>query len=489
MLFLWFASGIVMMYVEYPELTEEERLRSLPELGISSIEYGLDEIQPELAADHQISTIKLTSIVGRPTYELELRDPYGSVHNTRLFADSGEYLPAVTQETAKSAAVIYAENLELEAEPEYLDAIDMDQWTISGALRSHRPLHKVSLNDERGTILYISDLTGQVVLDTHRWERNWNWIGSTIHWIYPLQLRRHSALWADIVVWGSIAAIAAVFTGTIVGFLRLRIRRRYKHGRMTPYSGWQKWHHLFGIGCAAFIGMFLVSGLLSMSPFGLFENKTSPFPQVARYYSSGSIIEEDYLNGFETNLANLDHAIEQAQGAKPHIKELSWKAIGGVGVLTSYSENSRSTINLSRQELELHIVQTATQLLPDSQLLELETLDQFDNHYYSTHNRHRPLPALRAKFNDEEKTWYYIDKLTGEVLNRSTAVDRQRRWLYNGLHSLDFRFLLNHRPLWDLVILTLSALGIIFSSTAVVIGWKRLLKTKPPKFWRTKTPS
>ena len=52
MLFLWFASGIVMMYVEYPELTEEERLRSLPELDISSIEYGLDEIQPELAADH-----------------------------------------------------------------------------------------------------------------------------------------------------------------------------------------------------------------------------------------------------------------------------------------------------------------------------------------------------------------------------------------------------------------------------------------------------
>ena len=475
-----------MMYVEYPELTEDERLRSLPRLDINAIEYGLEDIQPELAADHQISTIKLTSIFGRPTYELELRDAFGRTHKTRLFADSGEYLSIITSETAKSSAKIYAENLGLAAKPEYLDAIDLDQWTISGALRSHRPLHKIALNDERGTILYISDLTGQVVLDTHYWERTLNWVGSTIHWIYPLQLRRHSALWADIVIWGSIAAIAAVVTGTIVGFLRLRVRKRYKNGQVTPYIRWQKWHHLLGIGCAAFIGMFLFSGLLSMSPFGLFENKTSPFPQVARYYSNDSLAQERYLNDFENSLSNLADAIEQAEETTPLIKELSWKSIGGQGVLTSYSENGRGAINFSDQELEQHIALTATRLLPDSQLLELEPLNQFDNYYYSTHNRYRPLPVLRVKFDDADQTWYYIDKLTGEIQSRSTAVDRQRRWLYNGLHSLDFRFLLDNRPLWDLVILALSALGIIFSGTAIVIGWRRLLNTKPFKFLRTR---
>ena len=36
--FLWFASGIVMMYVEYPMLTEQERIRSLSPLEIDAIE-------------------------------------------------------------------------------------------------------------------------------------------------------------------------------------------------------------------------------------------------------------------------------------------------------------------------------------------------------------------------------------------------------------------------------------------------------------------
>jgi hypothetical protein len=59
-------------------------------------------------------------------------------------------------------------------------------------------------------------------------------------------------------------------------------------------------------------------------------------------------------------------------------------------------------------------------------------------------------------------------------LGRSTSIDRVERWLYNGLHSLDFRFLLDYRPLWDIVVIILSIAGLVFCWTSMVIGWRRL---------------
>ena len=45
------------------------------------------------------------------------------------------------------------------------------------------------------------------------------------------------------------------------------------------------------------------------------------------------------------------------------------------------------------------------------------------------------------------------------------------------LHSLDFLFLIQHRPRWDLLVISLSIAGFLFSLTACLIGWRRL---RPP---------
>ena len=108
--------------------------------------------------------------------------------------------------------------------------------------------------------------------------------------------------------------------------------------------------------------------------------------------------------------------------------------------------------------------------------MSLELISEYDNYYYSRHNRFRPLPVYRAKFDDEESTWFHIDLNTGEVVNRLTQATRLERWIYNGLHSLDFMVLWQRRPLWDAVVIFLSILGLVFSLTSVVIGWRRLVK-------------
>jgi hypothetical protein len=225
--------------------------------------------------------------------------------------------------------------------------------------------------------------------------------------------------------------------------------------------------------------MFIVSGLFSMNPFGIFDNKTSSVEQVKRY--TGDTYN---LIAFDQSLKNLKDHAEKIQG----IKELSWQMLDGEGLLIAKSENSNSSLdpfrtvtNMNPKELTQKTRNAISQLLPDSELVKLDKIIEYDNYYYTTHNRYMPLPVFRARFSDTESTWYYIDATTSEILARSTQTDRVKRWLYNGLHSLDFRFLLANRPLWDIIVIFLSITGVIFSLTSLVIAWRRLRKNRSLK--------
>ena len=66
--FLWFASGIVMMYVEYPELTRDERLTSLPPLDLGSIKHSPYSVVESLNIPSVFSSVSLSNVQGRPAY-------------------------------------------------------------------------------------------------------------------------------------------------------------------------------------------------------------------------------------------------------------------------------------------------------------------------------------------------------------------------------------------------------------------------------------
>ena len=70
--------------------------------------------------------------------------------------------------------------------------------------------------------------------------------------------------------------------------------------------------------------------------------------------------------------------------------------------------------------------------------------------------------------------WFDIDGADGNLLQRLDASRRTYRWAYGALHTLDFPILMAHPRLRDVVIVGLCALGLVFSMTGVVIGWRRL---------------
>jgi hypothetical protein len=465
---LWFATGIVMMYVEYPELTEEERLAMLAPLDFTRVAVSVEEAIAASKLEGNMATITLSSIGARPAYRF--RNDAGDA--AIVHADDGSrfagHVPASAVAAAQHSG--FAADGALVT---YDRKIDVDQWTVSAVLDEHRPLHRVAIGDDRGTFVYVSDTTGQVVRDTHRTERLWNWLGSTLHWIYPYQLRRHLGLWTNLLIYLSTAGIVSVATGAVVGVLRLRLRRPYRGRDASPYTGAAKWHHVLGLVCFAFLATFIFSGLMSMSPWGLFDSASSEAEQVRRYMHAD--------NGEHSTWAAFEDALPRGDS----VKEIEWRRVGGlVHAVVSRAADDREVFiegvgaAAALRKVRARIEAAAPELVPDARIVGAALVTEYDDYYYSRHNRYRPLPVYRVEFDDAEATWFYLDWSTGAVVLRYTAAARVQRWLYNGLHSLDFSFLTRRGLVWDGTLIVLSVVGFAFAATAVVVGWRRVARTR-----------
>jgi hypothetical protein len=110
--------------------------------------------------------------------------------------------------------------------------------------------------------------------------------------------------------------------------------------------------------------------------------------------------------------------------------------------------------------------------LPEERIVEHELLTDYDSYYYSRDGR-APLPVLRVKFADPMRTWVYVDPALGQTVAVIHRLNRLERWLYNGLHSLDFRFWYGRRPLWDIGVLALLLGALGTTLIGLVFGLKR----------------
>ena len=113
--------------------------------------------------------------------------------------------------------------------------------------------------------------------------------------------------------------------------------------------------------------------------------------------------------------------------------------------------------------------------MPGVRVLDQTWLRTYDNYYYDRGERRR-LPVLRVRYDDPQQTWLYFDPYRGSIVRKEERLTRINRWLYHGLHSLDFPFLYGHRPLWDIVVVVLSLGGIAVSVTPIRQGWRRVLR-------------
>ena len=112
---------------------------------------------------------------------------------------------------------------------------------------------------------------------------------------------------------------------------------------------------------------------------------------------------------------------------------------------------------------------------PDVPIVESELLSEYDSYYYAQDGA-RPLPVLRIKIGDPDRTWVYIDPRLSQVAGKFTRRLRMERWTYHGVHSLDFSFWYYNRPLWDMGVIAFILGCIVFSGIGFFVGIKVMLR-------------
>lgn len=452
---MWFASGVVMMYVPYPRLTEAERLASAPPLDLAAVRVTPADALATADITEWPRRLRLGMHLDRPVYRIL---PMDGAWIT-VYADDGTRAAAPSAEDVRRIAARFA-GVEASGEVEALVA---DQWTVTtGFIRPHRPLYKVALGDGAGTELYVSTRSLEVIRDTTRAERFWNWLGAVPHWIYPTVLRERPELWRDVVIWLSAAGSLGAVTGLAVGIARLR-PAGYRNGRASPYRGWMLWHHLLGLGAALFVLTWIVSGLVSMNPGRLFTAASADDATVARL--RGTV--DDAM------LAQPPAACLREAGAATREAELAAVSGRAYWIARAPGEAPRVLREGSERPFEPDALGAAAARLLDAPLAAIDRIEAFDAYWYTRHEP-RALPVLRVRVADAAQTWFHVDARTGELLGRMDATRRAYRWLFNALHSLDFPGLYARRPLWDAVVIALCALGFAASVTGLIIGWRRL---------------
>ncbi|MGV7212332.1 PepSY domain-containing protein [Bradyrhizobium sp. UFLA05-112] len=453
---MWFASGIVMHFVPFPSLSEAERVESLAPLGNVAAGIGpSDAVAASGLSD--AARVRLIRRSDGPVYVV-----MGPSRSHAIRATDGADAAVTSPDVALAIATDHARRRGLDVARASIVALaEYDQWSVPNGFDRHRPLFRVALADADGTELYVSSVTGEIVLDTMRRERGWNFIGSVVHWIYPTVLRRNWSLW-DGVVWSlSLFALIAAVLGAALGIARIRLEK----GRMrSPYRGWHALHHVIGLLATTFVLTLIFSGWLSMDH--------------GRLFSRGQLTQAE---------ANIASAVPDWSALatvnwppiSPSAREVEWFAFNG-------SFYRRDRVGLDRQ-----ILVRAGDSKPDEQqpFLNPRDISGVTERLWDGCGVPTPVsatdeypassllpggPVYRTRCGD---VWFDIDGSNGVVLQKLDSSRRVYRWLYSALHTLDFPILLAHAHVRSVLIVGLCALGFVFSLTGIVIGWRRLRYT------------
>ena len=468
---LWFPSGIGMMYWDFPGITPAARLEHGSRLDAAAIRVSPAEAYATLGDDDPSPHVRLITHDGRPAYRFG--EPDGE---SLVYADTGEPGGDVSKEQMLRMASAWARQPPGDARVEAIDGID--QWTVQVDVQALRPLWKYSWPD--GQQVYVSQAEGEIVQYTTTASRMGAYAGAIPHWLYFTPLRKHGPAWARVVIWSSALGTVAAILGLVIGAWMYAPSKRYRNAGVPtsiPYRGQKRLHMLcgliFGLGAAT----WAFSGMLSMEPFPWMSGGPSGGRPPARQ----GIVRALRGRAPLAACAAKDPRAVLAQMPDADVRELAFASVAGepmyVATLAGGATRLVPIAGEPREDVDRQrMLDAVAKAAGPDRIAETSVLRQYDA-YYLDRRRARPLPVIRVQLADADHSRYYIDPKTARLVGAYSSRDWVHRWLYHGLHSLDFPWLYNHRPLWDIVVITfmvgVTALGV----TSLVLAWRVLRRT------------
>lgn len=456
LLIAWCLSGVVMMYVAYPSLGPDQQIAGLKKLDLKGC-CELDHLS--IYESLLIDDFRIEMLLDQPVVRVTTNFGPG----TTIDLNSGEPIDGISASEANRIATDFQRHSRLEGDLRYLGLVERDQWTVT--IFSHQPLHHFALNDSRSTEWYISSRTGEVVQLTTASQRFWGWLGPVIHWLYPTQLRQNVRLWLQIVILTSLMGCFLTMLGLYIGVVQFRRRR---NNQSPPYHGLPLWHHYLGLAFGVLTLTWLASGLLSVQPWGLFESEGFSEERLRTRNISLSLPDiRDRLETIASQTLPADTVRLQSVPFDGKMFYLSYTSDGSVQRLDADTLNPEP---LTEQVL----ARVSANLRPEETIAKSEILYEGDSYYFSHHAK-RSFPVYRVILNDAERSRYYLDSVSGQILRKIDNAARSYRWLFEGVHRFDFSTGLRKRPLWDLImwVLMLGVTGVCFTGTWMGVRYLR----------------
>jgi len=478
---MWFATGITMMYWGgMPRVTPELRLERLPPVDFSRVQMSPAEAA-ERAGFEPRGRVTLATLLERPVFR------FGSRDAAVVFADTGELLEELSIEQSQAVAAAFAQ-VPASKVHHVRTLHEVDQWTLQTPL----PLDKFRVDDEAGTELYVSSVTGDVGMMTTRSSRGWAWVSTIPHWMYFTALRTNQPLWYRLVVWTSALACVLSVLGLVLSVTQWK-KKASSLSAAIPYSGSMRWHYLSGAVFGVFTLTFAFSGLVSMEPWGwtnapgleLPRNALSGGPvDLSQFAPRGAAAWDVVLGGLPAKEVEFVRMMDEPyyivrRGSLARDEGDRERLHQPYAIRHARIEDNRVLVNANtfqpRREL-FELTALADRIkaaAPEARVVESQLLSEYDSYYYSRVGQ-IPHPALRLKFDDPAQTWVYVDPSLSQVVTAINRWGRVERWVYHGLHSLDFAFLYNSRPTWDVVMILISLGGLTTSGLGFVLGVRRM---------------
>jgi hypothetical protein len=455
----WFASGAVLLYVPYPALSEHDRLAHSEAIDASRITRSAAVALAQVRGAEELSLI---NVAGHPTYLAYASDGKPATIPGDDAAASGLFSAAT--------ALTVAERFGNSSVKRVDGPLQYDQWIVHQRFDPFRPFYRVRLNDVARTDLYVSGRTGQVLQRTRGTERAWNWCGAVLHWIYFTPLRKSWSAWNQTVWWLSLVALLASVVGTWLGIHRMLKTRAAGHSAWSPFRGWMKWHHVMGLFASAIVLFWMLSGWLSMdhgrlfskgvvSPEAALRFQDMPLDTIARSVPPELLPRIGPASEVRFG-AVAGRAFVAARGGNLTAPKVFWLDTPGAEP-TAAIQSSLLIAGLKMGWPH----ESITQDLPTSTRDFYAVAESLGN------------TALPFDVGDPHPLRIYADSVTGRVLVVMDTSRRAYAWVYYALHTLNFPGLLEHDTARAALALILLLIGLTFSGTGAVLGYRRLRRS------------
>ena len=453
---LWFLSGVVLLWVPYPSLTETEWFAAAKAIPLTKCCGALAGVVAQVERPVGIESVRVKMVGERLVAVAQLLD--GSL--VALAADTGAVLTPFTQEEIERIVQPVAAGRMIEA----VELINYDVWTVHQRFDPYRPLWKVQLSGEDRSGLYVSRLTGDVVQDTTAEERRWNLVGAVLHWWYLPWLRHQWAWWDQVVWWVSaVGTVTVVAGGLILGW------EWVKHGWSGCFTGRWKVHRALGVIAGVAACFWMASGWLSMDH--------------GRWFSDGKIDaqERERFMGGRLVLHDLgvlpDLAVMSGQAAVKEIRLIKMAGMVHIMARTSSSQQAILAVpsqeEASREAFQDEVVKAAARSLLGDGVLTVMKVEGNESGACSAVGDDTAPPLTRVATTDVEPKEVLVDNRTGTLVERVDASRRLYHRLFNTFHRWDVPWLSHHCDLRRMLMSLWCLLGAGLAGSGIWMGLSR----------------